>query len=457
MFGLETNLGILFIASIIAACVFEFVNGFHDTANAVATVIYTRSLKPYQAVIWSGFCNFLGVMFGGIGVAMGIIKLLPLIDMANAGIHEGIALLLGMIVSAIIWNLFTWKLGLPCSSSHTMIGSIIGVGLMFSYFHSNGDGIDWTKAIEIGASLLVSPLFGFASAIVLMFLGRQFLKGNKSKRDVIFNIPSPNSVPPTWIRIILFITCTSVSFFHGSNDGQKGVGLVLIILMTFFPLQYALNSNFSPDELSKSIINIERISKLEGIDNVYQEIDISKKSIYEFTLLNNTLNKLKLRKNLIALTKSLGEELKLGKKFINTESKSILKVEIENLKKNFEFVPFWVILMISLSLGIGTTIGWKRIVVTIGEKIGKSHLTYAEGAAAEIVAAITIGLSSGFGLPVSTTHVLSSGVAGAITATKGVKNLQANSIKNIGIAWVLTLPVCMILSASLYWIFRIFI
>lgn len=227
--------------------------------------------------------------------------------------------------------------------------------------------------------------------------------------------------------------------------------------MTFFPLQYALNSNFSPDELSKSIINIERISKLEGIDNVYQEIDISKKSIYEFTLLNNTLNKLKLRKNLIALTKSLGEELKLGKKFINTESKSILKVEIENLKKNFEFVPFWVILMISLSLGIGTTIGWKRIVVTIGEKIGKSHLTYAEGAAAEIVAAITIGLSSGFGLPVSTTHVLSSGVAGAITATKGVKNLQANSIKNIGIAWVLTLPVCMILSASLYWIFRIFI
>lgn len=454
MFGLETGLGVLLLLCLVSASVFEFVNGFHDTANAVATVIYTKSLKPYQAVLWSGFCNLLGVIFGGVGVAMGIVKLLPLADISTVGVHEGAALVLGMIVSAIIWNLGTWYFGIPCSSSHTMIGSTIGAGLMFNFLHPGGDGVNWTKATEIGASLLISPLFGFASAIVLMYIGRQLMQNDRSKRSEIFKEPPPGSVPPTWIRVLLFLTCTAVSFFHGSNDGQKGVGLVLIILMTFFPLQYALNSNFNIDETKKSLATIEQVANVEHLDNITDEIEKAKTAFNSFTPSASATTLFTIRKAISKLSTGISEELKIGEHFKDSGMKHSLKVEADKLKKNIEFAPFWVILMISLSLGIGTTIGWKRIVVTIGEKIGKRHMTYAEGAAAEIIAASTIGLSTGLGLPVSTTHVLSSGVAGAMTASKGVKNLQPQTIKNIGLAWLLTLPVCIILSGGLYWLLR---
>ena len=145
---------------------FEFVNGFHDTANAVATVIYTNSLRSTHAVVWSGIWNFLGVLSSGGAVAFGILALLPVELILNVGSAAGFAMVFSLLLSAIIWNLGTWYLGLPASSSHTLIGSILGVGMANAMLRgggSFGDGVNWGKAREVGLSLWVSPRFGFAA------------------------------------------------------------------------------------------------------------------------------------------------------------------------------------------------------------------------------------------------------------------------------------------------------
>jgi inorganic phosphate transporter, PiT family len=449
MFGLETSIFLLFAFCLLAVCTFEFVNGFHDTANAVATVIYTGSLKPRVAVIWSGFFNFLGVLAGGVSVAMGIVNLLPLGDILSIGMTESICMVIALLLSAIIWNLGTWYLGIPCSSSHTLIGSLLGVGIVFHYMHG-GSGVNWGKAQDIGLSLLISPLFGFALSIILMFIGRQLIKSNKQ----IFKEPEEGSTPPNWIRGILITTCTLVSFFHGSNDGQKGVGLLLIVLMTFFPIKYALNDTFDADKTLESVIKIEQVLQTENKADVLPKLIALENSIMAFKTSATSANVFAIRNNINKSVKQISNELSLEANFENENSKTILKSESKKLSAIVDFAPFWSILVISISLGLGTMIGWKRIVVTIGEKIGKRHMTYAEGATAEIVAATTIGLSTGLGLPVSTTHVLSSGVAGAMTASKGVKNLQPGTIKTIAIAWILTLPVTILLSGGLFWLFQ---
>src|SRR5687768_10226582 len=242
MFGLDTTLTVLLILCILLACFFEFINGFHDTANAVATVIYTNSMKPTVAVVYSGILNFTGVMLGGIAVAMGILNLLPMDVLVDADPYHGVAMILALLLSAILWNLGTWYFGIPASSSHTLIGSILGVGIGYSLLpNSAGGAVNWGKAQDVGMSLLVSPLFGFSLAIIIMFLLRRFVKSKK-----LFTEPPKKKAPPTWIRSILILTCTLVSFFHGSNDGQKGVGLVMLILIGLVPTRFALDSTKDP-------------------------------------------------------------------------------------------------------------------------------------------------------------------------------------------------------------------
>jgi PiT family inorganic phosphate transporter len=436
---------------------FEAINGFHDTANAVATVIYTKTLPPVFAVVWAGIWNFLGAMLGGIAVAMGMLKLMPLTDMMATPLNENIALVLAILVSAIVWNLGTWYFGIPCSSSHTMIGSLLGGGFAFYTVHS-GAGPNWGKASEIGMSLLISPLFGFALAIGLMYLLRMLVK-NKT----IFKSPEDTKkAPPMWIRAILVTTCTLVSYFHGNNDGQKGVGLLMVVLIAFMPMKFALSPDFSAPAVK------EHISKIEGSINQYVATDSThllalSPLLVSCNKLTTTLDSFHskgkeevyaVRKSIQDLNKKLDIAVKEGT--ITGSSAKIIKSEQKQLKGTYEYRLTWAVLLISLCLGIGTMIGWKRIVVTIGEKIGKTHLTYAQGASAELCAAGTIGVSSYFGLPVSTTHVLSSGIAGTMVAEGGVKNLRKKTITNIALAWLLTLPVTFIASALLFFVFRMF-
>ena len=462
MFDLPTGLSLLLLLCIAIVCLFEFINGFHDTANAVATVIYTNTLKPWHAVIWSGLWNFLGVLAGGVAVAMGIANLLPVDVLMEQGIAHNVAMVMAILLAAIAWNLGTWYFGIHCSSSHTLIGSILGVGIVFARLPENvtGIGVNWQKAIDIGMSLLISPLFGFSIAIMLMFILRTIIQNKE-----IFKEPNPEGTPPTWIRAILIATCTGVSFAHGSNDGQKGVGLMLIILMTFLPLQFALNPKFDALAASAAVNNIEQIVQKNAQKGSIAPAELSKageaiaslkQDISTFDK-DNSKSKFAIRKRIQLLDKKMKVFLEFPGLISESADRKQIKDNLGQLKTYTDFAPYWIVVVIALSLGLGTMFGWKRIVVTIGEKIGKRHMTYAEGATAELVAASTIGLSTYYGLPVSTTQVLSSGVAGGMVASKGVKNLQAATIQNIALAWILTLPVTIALSGGLYLLFRAFI
>ncbi|MCB0526689.1 MAG: inorganic phosphate transporter [Lewinellaceae bacterium] len=452
---LSSSASILFIVCFLAVCFFEAINGFHDTANAVATVIYTKTLPPIFAVVWAGVWNFLGAMLGGIAVAWGILKLMPLLDMMSTPLGENIALVLAILFTAIIWNLGTWYFGIPCSSSHTLIGSLLGGGFAFYTIHS-GAGPNWNKATSIGMSLLVSPVFGFALAIALMYL----LRVTITKKTIFKSPDHTKKAPPLWIRAILVATCTLVSFFHGNNDGQKGVGLLMVVLIAFMPIQFALSPSFTPEQAKAGIERINTsLGSLDPADTTNQ-LGIASLTVACEKLStdlnsydkNNSKEVYAVRSDLMELNKRIDGAMLAG--ILKGDVADSIKTEQKHLKGLYEYRLTWAIVLISFCLGLGTMVGWKRIVVTIGEKIGKTHLTYAQGASAELCAAATIGVSSHFGLPVSTTHVLSSAIAGTMVAEGGTKNLQRKTITTIAWAWVLTLPVTFVASALLFYLFR---
>jgi PiT family inorganic phosphate transporter len=452
---LSTTHLIFLIIAVLGVCAFEFVNGFHDTANAVATVIYTKSLKPLTAVIWSGCWNFLGVWLGGVAVAMSIVSLLPVTEMMTMPQGENITIVFAVLGAAISWNLATWYMGIPCSSSHTMIGSILGAGIGFYWTHG-GNGVNWHKAQDIGLSLLLSPAFGFSAVIILLYLFKYFIKSKE-----IFKDPSQNNnkPPPHWIRFILLTTCTLVSFFHGNNDGQKGVGVLMIILLAILPGYYALNPEMKMDKMElavnkmKDALTESLTLESDQFQNVLTNLNALET---EFKAMNNQdrSDRLNIRQHVKVYTKTAKTLLEDPDFIPDPALKKEFKSGLNTIKESTDFAPIEAIMLISLSLGFGTMVGWRRIVVTIGEKIGKSHLTYAQGAISELVAAGTIGLSSGFGLPVSTTHVLSSGIAGSMVGMGGVKNLQRSTITTIAMAWLLTLPVTFLGALGFYYLFQ---
>jgi PiT family inorganic phosphate transporter len=445
----------VFFLCLFAVVCFEFVNGFHDTANAVATVIYTKALKPVYAIPWSGFFNFLGVFLGGVAVAMGILKLLPLDDLMKLPVSVGACMVLAVLLASIVWNLGTWYLGIPCSSSHTLIGAMIGASIGFTWYYG-GAGVNWDKAKEIGLSLILSPLVGFGAAAALMW----FIK-NVLKAEALFHIPTgENDKPPILVRLLLITTCTLVSFFHGSNDGQKGVGLLMLILIAFLPAHFAVNHAIPSDKILLSLNKTEQvISHLSVTDPVAKGQIMKLDSAVGNTkaMLSDTAKTYKFRKAVKSVVKDLTAVMSSKAVVLNATDKATLTATSKDLTGITDFAPIWVIATISVSLGIGTMVGWKRIVVTIGEKIGNEHLNYAQGATAEIVAAATIGLSTSFGLPVSTTHVLSSGIAGSMVASGGTSNLNNGTLKNIAMAWILTLPVAIILALVFFMVFHLFI
>jgi inorganic phosphate transporter, PiT family len=469
---------LLFVALLIALG-FEFVNGFHDTANAVATVIYTHSLPAEFAVMWSGFFNFLGVLLSSGAVAFGIVSLLPVELILQVGSSAGFAMVFALLIAAIIWNLGTWYFGLPASSSHTLIGSIIGVGIANALMRGRDgtSGVDWTKATEIGYALLLSPLFGFCMAAILLLV-LKFIVRNPA----LYAAPEGNKPPPLWIRGILIATCTGVSFAHGSNDGQKGMGLIMLILIGTVPTAYALNRALPESQVAQFQKTSEAASKVVAAkgaghsiigdprpavtqyvaarkisEGTYPSLAVLVKDVGDQVLKYGSLNKVpaeavgNTRNDMYLTSEAIRFLMKDKENELNKEEVDALKAYKGSLDSATKFIPTWVKIAVAIALGLGTMIGWKRIVITVGEKIGKSHLTYAQGAAAELVAAGTIGAADVFGLPVSTTHVLSSGVAGTMAANGS--GLQMATIRNLLMAWVLTLPAAICLSASLYVLF----
>jgi PiT family inorganic phosphate transporter len=456
--NLSGSILIVFFICLIAVVGFEFVNGFHDTANAVATVIYTKALKPIYAIPWSGTFNFLGVFLGGVAVAMGILKLLPLDDLMTQPIAVGACVVLAVLLASITWNLGTWYLGIPCSSSHTLIGAMIGASLGFTWLY-HGVGVNWDKAKEIGLSLIISPLIGFGLAAGLMWFIIHVLKSKS-----LLHIPKgENDTPPILIRLLLITTCTLVSFFHGSNDGQKGVGLLMLILIAFLPAKFAVNHSISDATILSSLNKTELVMQHATTSDVAAKgliaktdsaIDKTKTLLADKT---DTLKTYKFRKAIKSVSKDIAAVTANPAIVISGGDQAVLKSASKDFTSLTDFAPTYVIALISISLGIGTMVGWKRIVVTIGEKIGNEHLNYAQGASAEIVAAATIGIASASGLPVSTTHVLSSGIAGSMAASGGAGNLNTATLKNIGLAWILTLPVAITLAFLFFMLFHLFI
>src|SRR5262245_22830921 len=392
--GLGT-LALLFLCLAIALG-FEFVNGFHDTANAVATVIYTRSLKPWKAVLWSGFMNFLGVLLGGVAVAFSIVHLLPVDLLINIGKSAGLLMVLSLLLSAIIWNFGTWYFGLPSSSSHALIGSILGVGLASSLFSNQGfgAGVNWMKAREVALSLIISPLVGFCLAGGLLLLSKAFVR-NRS----LYEEPKADEPPPLWIRTILLLTCTGVSFAHGSNDGQKGVGLIMLILIGILPAHYAVNSSVDFAQVKETLTQIEQMDALVGRFGANDEAETIRqdlRKIHETLSSKQSLTDLPaqersaFRANILDVDERLSELEASHSASLSVETRGLLRSGRAQLRKLVDFVATWVVIAVALALGVGTTVGWKRVVVTVGEKIGKTHLTYAQGASAELVAMATI-------------------------------------------------------------------
>jgi inorganic phosphate transporter, PiT family len=471
---------LLFVALLIALG-FEFVNGFHDTANAVATVIYTRSLPANIAVVWSGMFNLIGVLLSSGAVAFGIVSLLPVELILQVGSSAGFAMVFALLIAAIIWNLGTWYLGLPASSSHTLIGSIIGVGIVNALMRgrSGTSGVDWSQATNIAKALLMSPLFGFALAAILLFLLRVVLL---RATPALFAEPVGNQPPPWWIRGILILTCTLVSFFHGSNDGQKGMGLIMLILIGTVPTAYALNRTMPASQIDLFVKNSEAASKVVGskaagynvlgnprpaVTNYVAEHQINEGTFPSLAvLLRDISNQVtqygslakvpaemvgNTRNDMYLASEAIRFLMKDKEADLSSTDVATLNAYKGSLDSATKFIPTWVKIAVAIALGLGTMVGWKRIVVTVGEKIGKTHLTYAQGACAEITAAATIAAADIYGLPVSTTHVLSSGIAGTMAANGS--GLQWSTIRNIAMAWVLTLPIAMMISCSLYFVF----
>ncbi|EHU2376025.1 inorganic phosphate transporter [Acinetobacter baumannii] len=477
---------ILLSTALLIALGFEFVNGFHDTANAVATVIYTNALPAPVAVMWAGFCNFLGVMVASGAVAYGIIALLPVELIMNMGSGAGFGMVFALLIAAILWNLGTWFLGIPASSSHTLIGSILGVGIMNHLLSASTgvttSGVDMDQVIKVGKALLFSPLIGFAFAAIVFLLVKTIFK----RQLELFQPPEGNKPPPAIIRAILIFTCTGVSFAHGSNDGQKGMGLIMLILVGLVPLAYSLNKNLDTQQVQ----SFHQLSSQTAVllNQNQPELTDEKARAVLTKYIQTKQQTPEVVPALASMTDHLGERVSSysnlkdipeaaiseirNDMYLSTTTfkrldkadalpkmddsqKKLVKDYRSSLDSFLQYIPNWVKVAVALALGLGTMVGWKRIVVTVGERIGKHHMTYGQGMSAELVAMSTIAAADGLGMPVSTTHVLNSAVAGTMVANKS--GLNFNTVKTILSAWVFTLPATICLSGGLYWLFLQFV
>ena len=488
--GLDLSTGLLLVLALLFVLFYEAINGFHDTANAVATVIYTRAMRAQLAVVMAGVFNFFGVLLGGLSVAYAIVHMLPTDLLLNVGSAHGLAMVFSMLLAAIIWNLGTWYLGLPASSSHTLIGAIIGIGLTNALMTGSSvvDALNIPKVINIFLSLILSPIVGLVLAGSLIFLLRRYWSGTK-KRARIHMTPADREKidgkkkPPFWTRIALIVSAIGVSYSHGANDGQKGIGLIMLVLIGVAPAGFVVNMNATGYDITRTRDAVNHLEQYyqqhsETLTHIVQMAppvlptpEQTASGPHEFHcnsalamqavqraqgLLNNLQSydqlsvdqRSQMRRLLLCISDTADKTAKLPE--TSADDKRFLNNLNSDMLGTIEYAPVWIIIAVALALGTGTMIGWRRVATTIGEKIGKKGMTYAQGMSAQVTAALSIGIASYTGMPVSTTHILSSSVAGTMLVDGG--GLQSRTIKNIAMAWVFTLPVCIVLSGSLYWI-----
>lgn len=485
--GLEFHTGLLLVLALIFVLFYEAINGFHDTANAVATVIYTRAMRAQLAVVMAGVFNFLGVLLGGLSVAYAIVHLLPTDLLLNVSSAHGLAMVFSLLLAAIIWNLGTWYFGIPASSSHTLIGAIIGIGLTNAIVTNSSvvDALNIPKMISIFLSLILSPLVGLVIAGLMIWFLRRYWSGTKKRRRIHLTPAEREKKdgkrkPPFWTRTALILSAVGVSFSHGANDGQKGIGLIMLVLIGVAPAGFMVNMNSSDYEIARTrdaVVNLEQYYTTHK-DALAHAIELTPALNTENTVLNEQFHcdssrtgivlrqaqdllsnihtyddllpeqRSQMRRLLMCISDTAAEVAKLPE--TKPEDARFLKRLSNDLLNTVEYAPIWIIISVALALSLGTMFGWKRVAVTIGEKIGKKGMTYAQGVSAQVTAAVSIGVASYTGMPVSTTQVLSSAVAGTMIVDGG--GVQTKTIKNIMLAWILTLPVSIILSGALYWI-----
>ncbi|MGP1928959.1 MAG: inorganic phosphate transporter PitA [Arsenophonus sp. NC-WZS1-MAG3] len=485
--GLDFYTGLLLTLALLFVLFYEAINGFHDTANAVATVIYTRAMRAQFAVVMAGGFNFFGVILGGLSVAYAIVHLLPTDLLLNVSSAHGLAMVFSMLLAAIIWNLGTWYLGLPASSSHTLIGAIIGVGLTNALVTNSSvvDALNIPKVIEIFLSLILSPAIGFIIAGLLIFFLRRYWSGTKKRRRVHLTPDerekkNGKKKPPFWTRTTLILSAVGVSFSHGANDGQKGIGLIMLVLIGVTPAGFVLNMNANGYNITRTydamvhlqhyyeehksavkyIVNMSSRYKSElkildekfHCDNsrpitVLRQTSLMLANIQSYSALKPE-ERNQMRRLLMCLSDTALDVAKLSE--TSSSDARFLRNLSNDLLNTVEYAPLWIIIAVALALSVGTMIGWKRISITIGEKIGKKCMTYAQGVSAQVTAAVSIGVASYTGMPVSTMQVLSSAVAGTMVVDGG--GVQAKTIKSILLVWLFTLPISIILSGLFYWI-----
>ncbi|CNI49156.1 inorganic phosphate transporter PitA [Yersinia pekkanenii] len=487
--GLDFHTGLMLVLALLFVLFYEAINGFHDTANAVATVIYTRAMRSQVAVVMAGVFNFLGVMLGGLSVAYAIVHLLPTDLLLNVSSAHGLAMVFSMLLAAIIWNLGTWFFGIPASSSHTLIGAIIGIGLTNALMTSTSvvDALNVPKMIQIFLSLILSPIVGLVIAGLMVFLLRRYWNGTK-KQQRIHLTPAEREKkdgkrkPPFWTRTALIISAIGVSFSHGANDGQKGIGLIMLVLIGVAPAGFVVNMNATGYDIARTrdaVTHLQqyyqqhvevlphavalkpRVPAPETLPNTPAQFHCdSSRAMVTIDQTQALLANLQsyddltvdqrshMRRLLMCVAETAGIVAKLPE--TSAEDRRFLNNLRTDLLDTVEYAPTWIIVAVALALSLGTMIGWKRVAVTIGEKIGKKGMTYAQGVSAQMTAAVSIGIASYTGMPVSTTQVLSSAVAGTMLVDGG--GVQSKTVKNIMLAWVLTLPISILLSGGLYWL-----
>lgn len=483
----------MLVLALLFVLFYEAINGFHDTANAVATVIYTRALRSQIAVVMSGIFNFLGVMLGGLSVAYAIVHLLPTDLLMNVGSSHGLAMMFSLLLAAIIWNLGTWYFGLPASSSHTLIGAIIGIALTNALMTHTSvvDALNIPKMIEIFLSLIISPIVGLLLAGLMVWMLRRYWSGTKKRRRIHMTPAEREKIdgkrkPPFWTRIALIVSAIGVSFSHGANDGQKGIGLLMLVLIGVAPAGFVMNMDATGYDIARTRDAISHLdqyyrqhqAELSHVINSAPEVPTSAdaqggklfhcdpaRAPQAIASAQGMLANLQsydqlsveqrshMRRLLMCVAETAGNVAKLPE--TSESNKRFLTDLRKDLLATVEYAPMWIIVAVALALSLGTMVGWRRVATTIGEKIGKKGMTYAQGVSAQITAAVSIGVASYTGMPVSTTHVLSSAVTGTMLVDGG--GVQGKTVKNILLAWVLTLPMAIILSSLLYWLALTFV